>query len=238
MSGVPAESRQRPERVGGGVPLVSRERQARASGRAAALARAAAPDPTWRKVRGGARVRGRAGPRPPGARVAPLAGVASPFARGPGQPPCGASAFSLCGTGSALPAAGGPGRPRGEREMAGRGLPCPGPRASTPGGRQGLAWAPLPLREGDFLGVAVALGCSGWWGASRDIPPTPSPHFAGQAGAAVGDAACPGAAGTRRARRGLSESLRAAAFRGVRRRGCSAASGSLAAGSPFVKFGL
>lgn len=147
--------------------------------------------------------------------------------------------FPLCGTGSALPAAGGPGRPRGEREMAGGGGVCPAwGRGLVPPG-VGRAWRGRLCPSGrGILGAAVALGCSGWWGASRDIPSTPSPHFAGQAGAAVGDAACPGAAGPRRARRGLSESLRAAAFRGVRRRGCAAGSGSLAAGSPFVKFGL
>lgn len=114
VPGAPAESSRRRPRGGGArsAALVSRERRARAAGRAAAaLARAAAPDPTWRKVRGGARARGRAGPRPPGARGAPPVGVASPLAGGRGQPPCGAPAAPLCGTGSALPAAGGAGRP-------------------------------------------------------------------------------------------------------------------------------
>lgn len=36
----------------GAVALLSRDRRALAPGRAAALARAAAPEPTWRKVRG------------------------------------------------------------------------------------------------------------------------------------------------------------------------------------------
>lgn len=115
-----------PLSTGGAAAVVSRERQARAAGRVAALARAAAPDPTWRKVRGGARAQGRAGPRPPAARGAPPAGVAFAPAGDRGQPLCRAPIAPLGGTDSALPAVARAGCPRGECEIAGRGSALPG----------------------------------------------------------------------------------------------------------------
>lgn len=133
-----------------GLPaVVSRERQARAAGRAAALARAAAPDPTWRKVRGGARAGRRPPPAAPGA---PAAGVVFAPAGDRGQLLCRAAVAAVCETGSALPAVAGAGRPPGWMWNGGEGL-CPARgRGLTPPGLERARHGRLgPPGEG-FLG--------------------------------------------------------------------------------------